>query len=199
MKAADYNLRSDIELVSLLKKGSEPALAALYLRYWDKLLIVAANRLDDPAEAEECVQDVFFRLWQRREDLQLSHSLATYLAVAVKYRVINAMDKQYRLRNRMGRSYAGLAETSVFSAEDYLLEKELSEQIATAVNKLPEKCRIVFKLSREQGLAHKQIAAELDISEKTVEAHISKALKAIRSDLATTLPTFVAYMISRHL
>jgi len=189
----------DDELVLLLKQGSEIALSALYLRYWDKLLIVAINRLDDPAEAEECVQDVFFRLWQRREDLQLSHSLATYLAVAVKYRVINAMDKQYRLRTRMERSYADLVETSVFSAEDYLLEKELSEQIANAVNQLPEKCRIVFKLSREQGLTHKQIAAELDISEKTVEAHISKAMKEIRGNLATTVPAFVAYIISQRI
>ena len=196
--AATSSLPDD-ELVLLLKQGSEVALSALYLRYWDKLLTVATNRLDDPAEAEECVQDVFFRLWQRRENLQLSHSLATYLAVAVKYRVINAMDKQYRLRTRMERSYAYLVETSVFSAEDYLFEKELSEQITNAVNQLPEKCRIVFKLSREQGLTHKQIAAELDISEKTVEAHISKAMKDIRGNLATTVPAFVAYIISQHL
>ena len=173
----------DDELVLLLKQGSENALSALYLRYWHKLLIVATNRLDDPAEAEECVQDVFFRLWQRREDLQLSHSLATYLAVAVKYRVINAMDKQYRLRTRMERSYADLVETSVFSAEDYLLEKELSEQIANAVNQLPEKCRIVFTMSREQGMSHKQIAAELNISEKTVTNHLTKAIKDLKDGL----------------
>jgi len=196
---AVFSSLPDDELVLLLKEGNELALSALYLRYWDKLLIVAANRLDDPAEAEECVQDVFFRLWQRRDDLQLSHSLATYLTVAVKYRVINAMDKQYRLRNRMERSYAELADHQVFSAEDYLLEKELSVQIAAAVNKLPEKCRIVFKLSREQGMTHKQIAAELDIAEKTVEAHISKAMKDIRGNLATTVPAFVAYIISQHL
>jgi RNA polymerase sigma-70 factor (family 1) len=189
----------DNELVLLLKEGSEPALNALYLRYWDKLLSVATNRLDDPAEAEECVQDVFFRLWQRRDDLQLSHSLATYLAVAVKYRVINAMDKQYRLRNRIEQSYVDLAGHQVFSAEDYLLEKELKKQIVASINKLPEKCRIVFTLSREQGLTYKQIAAELDISEKTVEAHISKAMKDIRSNLAVTVPAFMAYIISQHL
>jgi RNA polymerase sigma-70 factor (family 1) len=189
----------DDELVLLLKGGSEPALTALYLRYWDKLLAVANNRLDDPEEAEECVQDVFFRLWQRREDLQLSHSLSTYLAVAVKYRVINALDKLYRLRNRMEGSYAELASYQVFSAEDYLLEKELKQQIAASINKLPEKCRIVFKLSREQGLTHKQIAGHLGISEKTVEAHISKAMKDIRGNLAVTVPAFVAYIISQHL
>jgi RNA polymerase sigma-70 factor (family 1) len=190
---------SDNELVLLLKEGSESTLTALYQRYWDKLLTVATNRLDDPQEAEECVQDVFFRLWQRRGDFQLSHSLATYLAVAVKYRVINAMDKQYRLRNRMERSYSDLVKYQVFSAEDYLLEKELKEQITASINKLLEKCRIVFKLSREQGLTHKQIASELDIAEKTVEAHISKALKDICGNLAVTLPAFMAYIISQHL
>lgn len=194
-----YKDLSDNDLVLLLKDGSEQALSALYLRYWDKLLTVATNRLDDPETAEECVQDVFFRLWQRRESLALSHSLATYLAVAVKYRVINVMDKQYRLRNRIEQSYIGTTEASSLSAEDYLLEKELMERIAASVNKLPEKCRIVFKLSREQGLTHKQIAAELDIAEKTVEAHISKALKDIRGDLAIALPAFMAYIISQHL
>ena len=196
---AVFSSLPDDELVLLLKGGSEPALTALYLRYWDRLLTVATNRLDNHEEAEECVQDVFFRLWQRREDLQLSHSLVTYLAVAVKYRVINAMDKLYRLRNRWESSYADLAKYEVFSAEDYLLEKELKEQIAGSINKLPEKCRIVFKLSREQGLTHKQIAADLDISEKTVEAHISKAMKDIRGNLAVTIPAFVAYIISQHL
>ena len=196
---AVFSSLPDDELVLLLKGGSEPALTALYLRYWDRLLTVATNRLDNHEEAEECVQDVFFRLWQRREDLQLSHSLVTYLAVAVKYRVINAMDKLYRLRNRWESSYADLAKYEVFSAEDYLLEKELKEQIAGSINKLPEKCRIVFKLSREQGLTYKQIAADLDISEKTVEAHISKAMKDIRGNLAVTIPAFVAYIISQHL
>lgn len=189
----------DHDLLLLLKKGHEPALTALYLRYWDKLLVVAINRLNDASEAEECVQDVFFSLWQRREDLQLSHSLATYLAVAVKYRVINALDKQYRLRNRIERSFVNSRDDQGFSAEDRLLEKELQEQITASINKLPEKCRIVFKLSREQGLTNKQIAADLDISEKTVEAHISKAIKDIRSNLSITVPGFVAYIITRHL
>lgn len=196
---AEIDILSDEELVLLLKEGSEPALSALYLRYWSKLLAVATNRLDDAEEAEECVQDVFFRLWQRRKELKLSHSLATYLAVAVKYRVINAMDKQYRIRNRMKRFLPEVPQHAVFSTEDYILEKELQETITASINKLPEKCRIVFKMSREQGLTHRQIASELDISEKTVEAHISKAIKDIKNNLVVSLPAFLAYFISQHL
>lgn len=187
----DYSKETDQELVSLLKAGNESALSALYLRYWDKLLVVAANRLDSPFEAEEVVQDIFFSLWHRRESLELKYSLSTYLAVAVKYRIINVMDKQYRLRNKMNKAVDLKFESSAPSAETLMLEKELMAQIAITVQRLPEKCRIVFTLSREQGLSHKQIAKELDISEKTVEAHLSKAMKDIRNNLTIVFPALL--------
>jgi len=178
----DYSKQSDLQLVALLKQGEEQALSELYMRYWDKLLVVAANHLDSPEEAEEVLQDIFFSLWQRRETLALKYSLATYLSVAVKYRIINLMDKQYRLRHKMESRIAD-AELLSPSAETGLLEKELMEQIAAAVKRLPEKCRIVFTMSREQGLSHKQIAAELNISEKTVTNHLTKAMKDLKDGL----------------
>jgi RNA polymerase sigma-70 factor (family 1) len=178
----DYSKQSDLQLVVLLKQGEEQALSELYMRYWDKLLVVAANHLDSPEEAEEVLQDIFFSLWQRRETLELKYSLATYLSVAVKYRIINLMDKQYRLRHKM-KSSISEAEMLSPSAETGLLEKELMEQIAIAVKRLPEKCRIVFTMSREQGMSHKQIAAELNISEKTVTNHLTKAIKDLKDGL----------------
>ncbi|WEK21374.1 MAG: RNA polymerase sigma-70 factor [Candidatus Pedobacter colombiensis] len=187
----DYSKETDQELVSMLKAGDESALSALYLRYWDKLLVVAANRMDNPAEAEEVVQDIFFSLWQRRESLELKYSLSTYLSVAVKYRIINVMDKQYRLRNKVNKATDLRLESCAPSAETLMLEKELMAQIATTVQHLPEKCRIVFTLSREQGMSHKQIAKELNISEKTVEAHLSKAMKDIRSNLTMVFPALL--------
>lgn len=183
-----YNKLSDNELIDLLKEDQQQALSALYFRYWDKLLSVAGNRLDNPEIAEECIQDVFFSLWQRRNDLKLKYSLATYLAVAVKYQVIKQMDKKYRLQDRKDKSFYADGEQFTPSADEYLLEKELMERIGMAVNRLPEKCRIIFKLSREQGMTNKQIAANMDISEKTVESHLSKAIKDLRSDLTAISP-----------
>ena len=193
-----YSNLSDNELLDLLKEDQQQALSALYYRYWDKLLSVAGNRLDHPEIAEECVQDVFFSLWQRRNDLKLKYSLATYLAVAVKYQVIKQLDKQYRLQDRKDKSLYPKEELYTPSADEYLLERELMERIEAAVNRLPEKCRIVFKLSREQGMTNKQIAADLDISEKTVEAHLSKAIKDLRSDLTTISPLLLLWFFGNN-
>ncbi|HWW38177.1 RNA polymerase sigma-70 factor [Pedobacter sp.] len=193
-----YGSLSDNELVDLLKEDQQQALSALYFRYWDKLLSVAGNRLDNPEIAEECVQDVFFSLWQRRNDLKLKYSLATYLAVAVKYQVIKQLDKQYRLQDRKDKSLYASQEVFHPSADEHLLEKELMDRIEVAVNRLPEKCRIVFKLSREHGMTNKQIAADLDISEKTVEAHLSKAIKDLRNDLSAISPLILLWFFGNN-
>lgn len=188
---AVHSTLSDQELLLLLKQDDELALSALYMRYWDKLLVVAANHLENPEEAEEVLQDIFFSLWQRRANLELKYSLATYLAVAVKYRIINVMDKQYRLRSKTEKISNSMPDSFAPSAESALLEKELLEQIAASVKRLPEKCRIVFTLSRMEGKTHKEIANELNISEKTVTNHLTKAIKDIRNDMTIFYPALI--------
>lgn len=185
----NYKALSDNELIHLLRQDDEKALSALYLRYWHKLLSVACHRLDDPEGAEEVVQDIFFALWQRRGSLDIKYSLSTYLAVAVKYRIINLMDKQYRLRNK--EKLLPPAVESEASIEEYIFEKELWERIEASIKQLPSKCQIVFRMSREKGMSNKQIAAELDIAEKTVEAHMSKALRDIRGNLTSIVPAII--------
>lgn len=190
-----YNHHSDIELIDLMKHDHQQALSALYFRYWDKLLVIAGNRLDNLAIAEECVQDVFCSLWKRRHELELHHSLATYLAVSVKYQVIKQMDKQYRQHEAKKTAY--FTTEYAVPADEYVFAKEMTERIAGAIAQLPDKCSIVFKMSREQGMTNKQIAKELEIAEKTVEAHISKAIRVLRNDLATFSPLLFYFFIER--
>lgn len=161
----------------------------IYDRYWDKLLAVAVNRLSIEQEAEECVQDVFLSLWRRREGLVLRHELSTYLWVAVKYQVINRLDKRYAKRNFQTTELVD--QISVPSPEVYLLEKELMKRIEATVAQLPGKCRMVYRMSREEGKSNKEIAAELNLSEKTVEGHVTRALKDIRTNLTLAVPAFM--------
>ncbi len=188
---------SDQELIAQLREGSESALSELYSRYWDKLLAVAINRLGIEAEAEECVQDVFLSLWRRRHEIELKYALSTYLWVAVKHQVINRLDKRYAKRTLQTTELVD--ETTVPSSEELLLEKELREQIAATVGRLPEKCQMVYRLSREEGKSNKEIAEELNISEKTVEGHVTRALRDIRSDLTLLAPAFVVIAILKEL
>ncbi|UIR55678.1 RNA polymerase sigma-70 factor [Sphingobacterium sp. SRCM116780] len=186
---------SDNELIDLLKANQEQALSALYFRYWDKLLVVAGNHIHDYDIAEESVQDVFVSLWKRRHSLDLKYSLANYLAVAIKYRVISQQDKQYRyLKNIESSSNENNYHLSP-AADELILEKEILQKIEASIDKLPEKCRIIFRMNREEGKTYKQIANELDISEKTVETHISKAIKHLRNDLTCIPPAVILWLI----
>lgn len=185
---------TDIELVSLLKNGDEAAFTEIYNRYWDKLFAVAYQRVDVESEAEEIVQDVFLSLWNRRMQLELSHTISTYLSVAVKYQVINKMSRWHRQKIHLGTVID--REQGVESTDLWFNEKELRQQLELIVDTLPQKCRIVFLMSREEGKSTKQISESLQISEKTVEAHITKALKEIKSSLNIALPVLL-YLLKK--
>lgn len=181
----DLRGTTDRELLLLLKQDDERAMAELITRYWQRMLAVAINRLDNQQEAEECVQDVFMRFWQLRDRLELKYTLYTYLSAAVRYRIYNLLDSQHRKSLSMVPLSSEMEISSgEFHADSELLEKELLERISLYVDQLPEKCRIVYKMSREDGKTNEQIASELKITEKTVEAHLTKAVKDIRGNLA---------------
>ena len=179
---SSYSLLSDIELLDLIRSEDRSAFSQLYTRYWKKLFIVAANKIGQAEEAEEIVQDIFISLWQRRSSLQITGTLHTYLAVSVKYRVLKILSHRYQHQKYSTHSLNVNSELSNATLE--LLDfDELKSTLESLVAELPEKCRIIYKLSRDQGLSHRQIAENCGISEKTVEAHITKALKVLKTGL----------------
>jgi RNA polymerase sigma-70 factor (family 1) len=185
MKA--YNQLSDAELCAALKASDERAYTEIYNRYWDKIYTVAVNRLNDKIEAEEVLQDVFFSLWKRRTALDIQYSLNTYLSVAVKYQIINHQSRQLRKASQIA-THISMQEPAIDSTQLWFSEKELQHQLTMSINKLPEKCRIVFKMSREEYKTNSQIATELGLSEKTVEAHITRALAILKTSLKVSIP-----------
>ena len=192
-----YSTYNDQELITLLKQGDDRAMTEIITRYWQRMLAVAINRLDNQEEAEECVQDVFVRFWQLRGRLELKYTLYTYLSAAVRYRIYNLLDSQHR-KHLATQPLSDDIDISSgeFQADSNLLEKELLERIATYVDQLPEKCKIVYQMSREDGLSNEQIAAELKIAEKTVEAHLTKAVKNLRDNLTGSSGAFAFILLS---
>jgi RNA polymerase sigma-70 factor (ECF subfamily) len=174
---------TDQELFRLLRQNDEAAFTELYNRYWEKLLFIAGIKLRDLAIAEELVQDIFFDLWQRRSQLELTGEPSHYLAVCMKHKVINAQAKRKRALDYQ--AYSGkLSAREDNSTEHWLSFEELKDKLASLVARLPEKCRITYQLSREAGLSQKQIARKLQVSEKAVEGNLSRALKALRIGLS---------------
>lgn len=179
---SSYSSYSDCELLDLIRSGDRIAFSEIYNRYWKKIFTVAANKVGQPEEAEEIVQDIFISLWNRREEIIITTSLNAYLAVSVKYRVIKILAKRNLYHKYAVHSQSVLSGTTN-STEDWLEFQELKSRLQILVANLPEKCRLIYKASREKGFSQKQIAEEFGISEKTVEAHIGKALKMLRTGL----------------
>ncbi|MBX3252623.1 MAG: RNA polymerase sigma-70 factor [Chitinophagaceae bacterium] len=178
----DYQNYTDLDLVALLNRGDERAFTEIYNRYWDKLFTTAVNRLGDIQEAREIVQDIFFKLWKRRTKVEIAQTLSIYLASAVKYEVLNLL--AVKNRHRVYLQHIKHIQSDISEATlQQLSFSELRRELESVVNDLPEKCRLVYKLSREAGYTNNEIARTMHISEKTVEAHLSKALRRLRNSL----------------
>lgn len=178
-----YKLHRDQELVELMRHGDERILMEIYNRYWDKMLAVAFNRLGNQEEAEECVQDVLYKLWKLKDELYLQKAnLSHYLARAIRNHAFNILDKRHRA-NLKSEKYQPLPDINTLSPEQAIIIKELQERIDESINALPAQCRLVFKMSRQDGLSNKEIAQNLSISENTVKSHLKKANKDIQGKL----------------
>lgn len=179
-----YTDLKDSELVALLKDGEDGVYKEIYNRYWDKLYYIAHSILKTQEATEEVVQDVFVLLWKKRTTLDIQ-SLPVYLAAMVRYEVYRyvARDKKEKV-NELAYQHT-LAEST--SMETDLEHKLLLEIIETLSNQLPEKCRLVFQYVKLQDRALAEVADELNISQKTAEAHLTKALKTIRGNMGNAM------------
>ncbi|MFD2871716.1 RNA polymerase sigma factor [Mucilaginibacter ximonensis] len=174
---------SDEELVALITENNSKAFRTLYDRYWDRMLVKALSTLQSHELAEEVVQDAFINFWRRRQTIQLKYSFHTYIASVVKYEVMTKLAN----RNKQPLFIEDIAFTNPadHSTQQWLDFDELKDQIQNTILTLPDKCQLVFRLSREEGLTANQISNTLNISRKTVEAHISKAIKTLRISLGS--------------
>lgn len=177
---AFYTSFSDAELVTMLQKGEERAFNEIYARYWKKLYVIARHRLNNTCEAEEIVQDVFSNLWRKRESFHLDRSFSVYFSVAVKFEVINRLQKRekgFAFQRKFAERNTELDQSTL----EQLDLNELQQQLEETIKSLPEKCQLIFRMQYEGRRSQRQIAEELKISEKTVEAHLGKARKTIRN------------------
>lgn len=173
--------REASDLLHAMKGGSEGALEKLFMQYHKYLVVIAYQYLSDNHAAKDATQDVFLDLWNRRSTLEITSSLKSYLRRAVVNRSLAKMRKDKNIQFREG---TDLPETPTTEGGNKDHDHRALENIIhQSIDKLPERCREVFKLSRFENLSHKEIAARLDISTKTIENQMTKALKFIRKEL----------------
>ena len=143
--------------------------------------------------SKDIVQKVFIALWERRNRMDLHQSIKSYLFTAVKNRCLNYIRDYKKFRSQTLDLDCG--DIEIVNQDGSLELAELQTQINEALATLPEKCRLVFEMSRFQDMKYKAIAQELEISEKTVEAHMSKALKTLRLLLGKYLLFLILFML----
>lgn len=175
------DLTDDKELYLKLKEGDERAFKVLFQKYYAPMCHFARQFLKDSEMAEETVQDLFVRIWEKRDSLNIETSFKHYFFRSVRNQCLNQLQHQ-KIRNQYA---SAILESSYqeIDQEQYYLEVDLIERIEKSINALPTKRQEIFRLSRERGLKYKEIAEELNISVKTVEAQMGLALKYLRDEL----------------
>lgn len=178
--------------VQALKEGSEPALQAIFTQYYKYLLVTAYHIINDNEKAKDLVQDVFFELWKTRTQLNIQ-SLKPYLRQAVVNKGLNYLKANKRFD--WGEEAVQTQRLTIQNSPQEQLETaDLKAIIQQTITQLPNKCRTIFLLSRYEHYSHKEIASMLDISTKTIENQITKALKIVRAAIAKYHLVFLIIM-----
>lgn len=173
---------SEKNLIDRFIRGDETAFELLFKHYYPGLVIFVSQMTLDKAEAEEIVQDFFFRMWKRREQIKESSSLKSYLFTSVKNQGINFLvSKNYEARKI--EEFKQVMSSNFTYEQDIFVTSELQEKINQAFEKLPPRTKEIFILSRFNDLKNEEIAEKLNLSKRTVELQISNALKILRQEL----------------
>ncbi|MFZ4707216.1 MAG: RNA polymerase sigma-70 factor [Bacteroidales bacterium] len=181
-------------LILQIKTGDKNSFEVVFRKYYQDLCQYSFRFVTDSHFAEEIVQDFFFKFWLKRESLDVSSSLRSYLFRAVQNHSLNHIEHQKI--NKKYADYIGFQTQGNGSHfTDFMIEKELEQQIQKAIVALPPRRREIFELSRFEGLKYQEIADRLKINIKTVESQMVKALEQLRSDLSEYLPSIIVLFI----
>lgn len=189
MPAQDPHTIQLRELQLRIAGNDEAAFTQLYLFYGKRLLQFAQNLVRSRELAEELVEDVFVKLWSNRQQITGIDNLTVYLYVAVKNRSLNALSQKARELVTASFDYLDTP-VNGFTSDPYaiLITAEMMERMRQAVDTLPPRCKMIFKLIREDGLRYKEVAEILNISVNTIDAQMAIAVRKICSALHIEKP-----------
>ncbi|HUX57330.1 MAG TPA: RNA polymerase sigma-70 factor [Bacteroidales bacterium] len=188
---------SNQQLINGIQKGDITVFEELYKKYYIFLCLVAEHIVRNPSDAEEIVSDVFVKLWNIREKVDITTSLKAYLVKAVHNTSLNYLER-HRISNKITNSLSNSDYELLAWDSDYplaqLYEKEIMNIIDQGINKLPDACREIFILSRNEGITYCKIAGKLGISVNTVKTQMKIALARLRENLKDYLMILLFFM-----
>ena len=170
-------------LLCSLKRGDNEAFKRIYELFWESLYAIGYNRLQSAKDVEDIIQELFVDLWNKRDTIQIKESLRTYLFTAMKYKVIDHL-RRNKSRNVRMEDVTLETELSIDTTDHMLSFNELYDELRKGIDQLPERCKLVFKMSRDREMSAAEIATALNISKRTVETQIYKSLKHLKKSLS---------------
>ena len=192
-QAVRMEIEDPTTISALLAKRDESAFEQVFKTYYKNLHAYAMTMIKDEMDAEEMVQQVFYKLWDRADHLSFSGSIAAYLYRAVHNECLNYL-KHLKVRSSHQLHVVHRMKNEADHGTGKVLTTELESKFKAALNELPEQCRTIFQMSRFEELKYREIADKLDISVKTVENQMGKALKILRLKLVEFLPTLIIFL-----
>jgi len=192
-----------VEYVDQIREGDIAAFEAIFHEYYEKLLRFSLGYIGSREVAEDLVQDVFVRIWERRDGWEVRESIAAYLYSSVRNRCLDyarhrLVEREWAEHVTATRSFAGDELHFAPDTADAAVEHdEVDRAIRAAVERLPERCRQTFVLSRDHGLTYHEIAVVMGVSTQTVKIQMGRALKSLRTSLAPFLCTLALLIASR--
>lgn len=177
-----YKSHTDQELLDGLKSGDRAAFAEIYERYWKLMYFHALKMLGDEDDAKDLVQELFASVWARAANIPFNTNLSGYLYISARNKIINLIQQKNVRRDYLS-ALASFADEASNGTIEQIDEKELLLLVEKEIQALPHKMRQVFELSRKEYLSHKEIASQLEISDKTVKKQIGYAIRMIKLKL----------------
>ncbi len=184
---------SDHELFLRIQSGQLPAFEMLFKTYYQPLCRYANSYLKDSDGAEEVVQAAFIGFWEKKNSISIETSIKSYLYRTVRNSCLNEL-KHEQVKQKYRSAQTKEEEKTSEPADHLAIHVELEEKVRQAIQRLPEQCRLIFTMSRFEELKYQEIADQLNISIKTVENQMGKALKLMRLYLKEYLPLIALLM-----
>lgn len=187
----NHNVQEKVLLNGLIE-GNTQIYDYLFHFYYSGLVAFAIRYVHEKDAAEDIVQDFFYKLWMNRENLRISKTIKVYFFTSIKNACLDHL-RHEKVKDKARELILHQSQQEDLDESRLLVESELRDRINQAIDNLPDKCRQIFIMNRFEGLKASEIAEKENLSVRTIEGHIGKALKMLRTDLSPYLP---AYMIT---
>jgi RNA polymerase sigma-70 factor (ECF subfamily) len=182
---------TEIELTTRIKNGDPAAFKELFFSYCQPLIRFAHRFLNDVPQSEDIVQDVFLKIWANRQHLNPQLNIKSYLYVAVKNHALKQLRHQ-KVRYKLEEKFQFFPSRTP-TPEEIFNTHEIESTVTQAIEELPERCRLIFSMNRFDRLTYSEIAEILDLSVKTIETQMGRALKHLRKRLNHILQLMVLF------